>query len=385
MPHRIPQAEAGQSQTLQDKVASIPLLAPPECNARLEALGYRGQGHARRAASVLAYRHVRRLQRLVFDRAPVDELPARENYLFIGPTGCGKTFLVELLFREILKVPTVTVDVTQYSETGYIGEDVNMILAHLYEEAGQDLGWAACGAVCLDEFDKLASSRSNARFAGEGTTKDVSGFGVQRGLLTLLAGDAIQFPTDFGYSQMGSKLTLPLCGTTFIACGAFSGLKATADLLGLGERIGFGRSSKRIDPESISVQLDEHILEQTAAFARYGFLPELIGRFSRVLAFEPLDAPTLRAILHDGVISSYQKEFGLEGLTLEVEEEVVDRIVERAKKRELGARGLRAALVPYLEEAAYRHFGSQSQATGVRLRLCNDAIEVESVEGADVK
>ncbi len=377
MPQKVPHFEAQTRPSLESLVASVPLLRPADCSARLLALGYRGQEHARRAASVLAYRHVRRIKRLWLEGTSIDALGPRENYLFIGPTGSGKTFLVELLFRDVLKVPTITVDITQYSETGYIGEDVNMILSRLFETAGQDLGWAACGVVCVDEFDKLASSRSNARFAGEGTTKDVSGYGVQRGLLTLLSGHEAQFPADFGYAHLGPKLTMPLGGISFIACGAFSGLKTTADLLNEGERIGFGRDAPPLSPEAIAVKLDEQVLEQTAAFARYGFLPELIGRFSRVVVFEPLGKDTLRSILVDGVVRDYRAEFAAEGLELEVQEAVLERVVERAEKRELGARGLRATLVPYLEKAAYEHFGSGQPAT-IRLELAGDEIVVKA-------
>ncbi len=377
MPSKFPQFEAQTRPTLESLVAAVPLLTPRECDERLLSLGYRGQTHARRAASVMAYRHVRRLRRLILEGVPVAELGPRENYLFIGPTGCGKTFLVELLFGDILRVPCVTVDITQYSETGYIGEDVNMILSRLFEAAGQDLAWASCGVVCIDEFDKLASSRSNARFAGEGTTKDVSGFGVQRGLLTLLSGHEAPFPADFGYAHLGPKLAMPLAGLSFIACGAFSGLKTTADLLDETERIGFGRDAPPRLTEAIAVKIDERILEQTTAFAKYGFLPELIGRFNRVVAFEPLSRDTLRAILADGVLKDYEREFAAEALQLEVDSEVVEYTVERAIKRELGARGLRASLVPYLEAAAYEHFGSQQPAV-VRLRLGADGIVVES-------
>jgi ATP-dependent Clp protease ATP-binding subunit ClpX len=344
--------------TIEERLARLPALTPRDFDQQLQAKGYRGQQHARRAASVLAYRHVRRLKRLHLEHTPLHELPPRDNYLFIGPTGCGKTFLVELLFRDLLEVPTIIVDITQYSETGYIGEDVNMILSRLFEAAGQDVAWASCGVVCIDEFDKLASSRSNARFAGEGTTKDVSGFGVQRGLLTLLSGHESLFPADFGYAALGPKLAMPLGGITFIACGAFSGMKATADLLGVDETIGFGRTANKIDLDAISVQLDDRVLEQTAVFARYGFLPELVGRFSRVVSFAPLDGGTLRQILDDAVISAYGREFAAEGLELVVAEAVLEKIVTGALKRELGARGLRTSVVPYLEEAAFSHFGT---------------------------
>jgi ATP-dependent Clp protease ATP-binding subunit ClpX len=361
--------------SIRERIAALEVLTPPQVDEKLVALGYRGQGQARRAASVMAYRHVRRLQRIVLDGVGIPELGPRENYMFIGPTGCGKTHLVELLFRDILPVPTVTVDITQYSETGYIGEDVSMILARLFEAADGDLLWAACGVVCIDEFDKLASSRSNARFAGEGTTKDVSGFGVQRGLLTLLSGNEAQFPADFGYAQLAPKLTLPLAGVTFVACGAFSGLKSTADAMSTAERIGFGRNAEKLDPEAIAVKLDADVLEHTAAFAKYGFLPELIGRFTRVVGFLPLDEATLAAILRDNVIVGYTAEFASEGLSLAVDPSVVDLVVKHALKRELGARGLRMALVPSLEEAAYRYFG-QGEGREIKLVARDGAIVI---------
>jgi ATP-dependent Clp protease ATP-binding subunit ClpX len=377
MPAKLPFADARPQRSVSELVAAIPLLSPRDCDERLQKLGYRGQPHARRAASVLAYRHVRRLRRVHLEGVLQENLGPRENYLFVGPTGCGKTFLVELLFNEILNVPTVTVDITQYSETGYVGDDVNMILSRLFETAEQSLEWAACGVVCIDEFDKLASSRSSARFAGEGTTKDVSGYGVQRGLLALLSGREASFPADFGYAHMSPKLAMPLANLSFIACGAFSGLKTTADLLGATERIGFGREASPLAPEAIAVQLDDSILEQTAAFARYGFLPELIGRFSRVVAFAPLDGATLRAILDDCVLDDYRREFADEGLELAIEEPVLEHVVAGAIKRELGARGLRAAMAPYLEEAAYTHFGNGC-AGRVRLFLSDGAISVGS-------
>ena len=373
--HLMSKDQVAAEGNVADLVANVPLLPPAVCNERLLSLGYRGQVIARKAACVMAYRHVRRLQRLVLDQTPISELGPRDNYLFIGPTGSGKTFLVELLFRDMLRVPTITVDITQYSETGYVGEDVSMILSRLFEAAHQNLAWAACGVVCIDEFDKIAASRSNARFAGEGTTKDVSGMGVQRSLLTLLSAHEAAFPVDFGYAHLGPKLTMPLAGLGIIACGAFSGLKFTADLLDDTERIGFGRHAPKRSPEAIAVQLDAHIAEQTAAFARYGFLPELLGRFSRIVPFAPLDEETLRAILLDGVLKDYQAEFRKEGLELQLDQDVLDGLVAHALRREVGARGLRAALVPHLEEAAYRYFGGQQGKT-VRLVVRDNAIVV---------
>lgn len=367
--------ERGDS--VRERVAALEVLSPREIDQRLSELGYRGQPEARRAASVLAYRHLQRLRRIHLEGiAP--EPGTRENCLFLGPTGSGKTFLVELLFKQILGVPTVIVDATQFSETGYVGDDVTTMLSRLFEAAGGDVAWAACGAICMDEFDKLATSRSDARFAGQQTTKDVSGFGVQRSLLNLLSAPRADFPPDFGFTSRTPPMPLELSALTFIACGAFSGLKNTAEELGgHKERMGFGREAGKREAAIAEKVTDEQI-EQTTAFARYGFIPELIGRFSRIVSFSPLDAKTLGNILEDNVLRAYEREFSHEGLTLVVEPAVREWVVARALKRETGARGLRAALVPQLERAAYDHFGEPQVST---VRLVLDGEQVRAVTG----
>ncbi|NTX35306.1 AAA family ATPase [Myxococcus sp. CA033] len=358
---------------VRERVAAIEVLSPREIDARLTDLGYRGQEEARRAASVLAYRHLRRIRRLHLEGlAP--EPGMRENCMFLGPTGSGKTFLVELLFREILAVPTVLADATQFSETGYVGDDVNTLLSRLYEVADKDSDWAACGVICMDEFDKLATSRSDSRFAGQQTTKDVSGFGVQRSLLHLLSAASADFPPDFGFTSRLQPDTLELSCLTFIACGAFSGLRATAEGMTRTEHLGFGREPQHAREESIAVAVTQEQLEQTTAFARYGFIPELIGRFNRLVSFTPLDAATLGDILQNHVLRSYEREFEQEGLRLLVEPSVREHIVARALKRETGARGLRTTLGPLLEQTAYEHFGRQGTASTVRLVLEGDAV-----------
>ncbi|HVG58760.1 MAG TPA: AAA family ATPase [Hyalangium sp.] len=360
---------------VRQRVAALELLSPREIDARLTDMGYRGQEEARRAAAVLAYRHVRRVRRLHLEGlAP--ENHARENCLFLGPTGSGKTYLVELLFREILAVPTVMADATQFSETGYVGDDVNTLLSRLFEAAEGDLAWASCGVICMDEFDKLATNRSDSRFAGQQTTKDVSGFGVQRSLLHLLSATRADFPPDFGFTSRTRPLTLEMTGITFIACGAFSGLKGTAEGLTRTERLGFGRDPKRKDTEAIAERLTEDELEQTTAFSRYGFIPELIGRFNRIVSFAPLDASTLKDILQVNVLRTYEQEFEQEGLRLVVDPQVRDWVVARALKRETGARGLRASLAPVIERAAYEYFGQQGTAS---IRLVLEGEQVRAI------
>ena len=368
---------ASADEGLMERLLAIEVRSPRDIDTRLGELGYRGQEGARRAAAVLAYRHLQRLRRIYLEGiAP--EPGTRENCLFLGPTGSGKTFLVELLFKEILGVPTVIVDATQFSETGYVGDDVTTMLSRLYEAAGGDVAWAACGAICMDEFDKLATSRSDARFAGQQTTKDVSGFGVQRSLLNLLSAPRADFPPDFGFTSRTPPMPLELSALSFIACGAFSGLKSTAEELGgHKERMGFGREAGKREA-AIAEKVTDEQLEQTTAFARYGFIPELIGRFNRIVSFAPLDAKTLGDILEDNVLRAYEREFTHEGLKLVVEPSVREWVVARALKRETGARGLRAALVPQLERAAYDHFGEPQVST---VRLVLDGEQVRAVTG----
>ena len=358
---------------VRERVAAIEVLSPREIDARLTDLGYRGQDEARRAAAVLAYRHLRRIRRLHLEGlAP--EPGMRENCLFLGPTGSGKTFLVELMFREILAVPTVLADATQFSETGYVGDDVNTLLSRLYEAADKDADWAACGVICMDEFDKLATSRSDSRFAGQQTTKDVSGFGVQRSLLHLLSAAHADFPSDFGFTSRLQPENMDLACITFIACGAFSGLRTTAEGMAREERLGFGREPRAAQAEAIAASVTQEQLEQTTAFARYGFIPELIGRFNRLVSFSPLDTATLSDILQHNVLRAYEREFEQEGLRLVVEPAVREHVVARALKRETGARGLRTTLSPLLEGAAYEHFGRQASASTVRLVMEGDAV-----------
>lgn len=360
-----------------DRLSEIELLSPVDIERKLLEVGYRGQQVARRAGAVLAYRHLMRLRRRFMEKRPMDALPSREHYLFLGSTGSGKTYLTELLFRDIIKVPTLVADMTRFSETGYVGDDVQMLVSQLFELADKDRGWASCGVICVDEFDKLASSRSSTRFAGEGTTKDVSGFGVQRGLLTLLSGKYTTFPADFGYSGHGAQLTIPLDNLLFIACGAFSGLKGLNDVSGSTAAVGFGKEAKAEIDDAIAMKVGNSLLENTTVFSQYGMLPELIGRFSRLVPFQPLDEETLRNILDDTLLNQYHREFADENVELIIDDEVLSEIVRTAGRRETGARGLRASLVPHLEEAAFETFGNLGGGKA-HLKWVNNRVTLEA-------
>ena len=339
-------------------VERIPALSPRDVFDKLSVLGYRGQESGRRSLSLVAYRHVRRLKRLHVEGVPRNEVGPKPNTLMVGPTGCGKTFMVELLFQRILRLPTVVVDVTGFSETGYIGNDAVTILTQLLARAQDNPLFASTGIVCLDEFDKLATQSNRARFDGEGSTKDVSGLGVQKELLRMMEVGEVPVPLDQNNSAYSGKVSMRTDDVTFIACGAFSGFKEIAFKRGQTGRVGFlGEPKSSADAEAIAARYDESELSQIENFQSYGFLPELIGRFTRIVGLEPLGRDTLRDILADNVIQQFEREFADEGLDLRVASRVIDHVVDLAITRQTGARGLNAIMTHMLEDAAFEAFG----------------------------
>ena len=344
----------------QGFVEDLPMPSPREIFLRLEELGYVGQDSGRRSLALMAHRHVRRIKYLHLRGIERSSLPPKENHLLIGPTGCGKTFLVELLFRKILQLPAAIVDITTFSETGYVGNDVSTVLTRLLYASGLNLLLAQVGVVCLDEFDKIAGGSNRAVFAGAGTTKDVTGLGVQRELLKLLERSEVPVPTELDHNTYQQKVMMRTDDIAFVACGAFSGIKSVVRSRRRGQSIGFDRPIQAsLSPDAIAVHYDPVELEDTSVFLAYGFLPELMGRFTRIVPFDPLDASTLKRILVEQVLPARRRELTLAGMELQVQEEVLDRIVAQATKKETGARGLASALARHLEDAVFEAFSEE--------------------------
>ncbi len=363
--------QANREEYLRRYLHALPEMAPREIHDAIRARGYVGQDTAVKAVSLWSFRHLSRLRKIYLRGIPREELPAKTNMLFVGPTGCGKTYLVELLFREVLRLPTVVTDMTSYSETGYVGQDVATILTRLLYAAELDAALASVGVVCLDEFDKIASGQNNAVFAGAGTTKDVSGLGVQRELLKMLESAEIAVPAEITHSEYAPKTMIPTRDIVFVACGAFSGLKGV--IQNREERIGFGREIGSARQEAIAVSYSAEEMELVRNFHNYGFLPELIGRFKRIVPFQALNGDQLKSILVESVLGAYENEFRLDGIGLEVRQEVLDLIVSRSLRMEAGARGIDTTFIRYLEDAAYEAF-SRPGATRVTLYLDGDRV-----------
>jgi ATP-dependent Clp protease ATP-binding subunit ClpX len=236
---------------------------------------------------------------------------------------------------------------------------------------------ASIGIVCLDEFDKIASGQNNAIFAGAGTTKDVTGMGVQRELLKMLETSEVVVPLELTHSSYGDHVVMSTADIAFLAAGAFSGFQQVAHRRAARDQIGFGRDqvASASDPDAIAVDFTNDQVENVANFQAYGFLPELIARFTRIIPFKALDLSTLKDILRTDVVSRMTREFKAEGFKLEIDDEVLDAVAAEALRRETGARGLASTLTRSLEDVAFDHFGAE-QGTSVRVRMVAGALDV---------
>jgi ATP-dependent Clp protease ATP-binding subunit ClpX len=369
---------SGGSSSIQQFLEQLPHRTPAQLLEAVRGQGYIGQTAAVKAMSLMAYRHVQRLRYIFQQGVAEQDLSPKENYLLMGPTGCGKTFLVELLFNRILKLPATIIDITSYTESGYIGQDVVCMLTRLVHAADMDYERAAIGLICIDEFDKLSTSKNSALFAGQGTTKDVSGHGVQKELLKMLEGAEIDVPIELTHASYAPRATIRTHNIAFIACGAFSGFKKL--IKRSNANIGFSAKAATDQGRNIAYQLDTNDLRRTHHFEDYGLMPELVGRFSRLIPFDPLSKDDLRDILYKNVMAKYERELELEGATLALDEAVLDKVVEEAFDRETGARGIRTALLSYIEEACYELYSSGKKGQKLVLKLKEDKI-VWKIEG----
>ncbi len=330
--------------TILGKSTKKKLPKPPEIKAFLDQYVI-GQDQAKKILSVAVYNHYKRLdsRKLVIEN---DIEIEKSNILLIGETGTGKTLLAKTLAR-ILDVPFCIADATVLTEAGYVGDDVESILSRLLQVANYKPELAERGIIYLDEMDKISRKGDNASI-----TRDVSGEGVQQGLLKILEGTIANVAPEGGRKHPDQKyIKLDTTNILFICGGAFDGIEKIISRRVQKQVLGFKRgSNKEISDKKLLSLVSPPDLRS------YGIIPELIGRLPIITALDELDRPTLKSILSDpknAILKQYHYLFSLDGVDIEFEDAAIDFIVEIAFEHKLGARGLRGICETILQDFMY--------------------------------
>ena len=360
------QSSSGDSS--ETKLDDIP--KPKEIRAFLDQYVI-GQDDAKKYLSVAVYNHYKRLAQ---DADDIDI--EKSNIILVGPTGTGKTLLAKTIAR-LLNVPFTIVDATVLTQAGYVGEDIESLLTRLLQVADYDVAKAEKGIVFIDEIDKIARKGDNPSI-----TRDVSGEGVQQGLLKLLEGSVVNVPPQGGRKHPEQRM-IPVNtkNILFICGGAFDGIEQKIAHRLNTHVVGYStdQGRQRIKRENYL----KYVMPQD--LKSFGLIPEIIGRLPILTNLEPLDREALRRVLTEpknAIVRQYQKLFAMDGVELSFDDAALDLIVDKAIEYKLGARGLRSIVETIMIDSMFEIPSSDDQSFTVTREYALEQLEKANFEAA---